>query len=160
MPTANSSKPAADAPQDQAAAVRKAADALYRAAVECCRQHDRAAKLVHEEDPELEHKHVDALCAVCDKSLEELANAYHHIAESVQLGRDVEWWRTANTLWHASHEYARHHAACEAAAKKLSGKRPADQLRALQMEYELAASSLLALRHAANDYLKTRPGLT
>jgi hypothetical protein len=30
----------------------------------------------------------------------------------------------------------------------------------MQMEYELEASSLLALRHAAEAYRKTRPELT
>ena len=75
MPNARSTSPArADAPKDPLTLVRTRADALYRAAIECCRQHDRAAK-VHKEDgePELEHKHVDALCAMCDGSLKEMS---------------------------------------------------------------------------------------
>ena len=56
-------------------AVRMRADALYRAAVECCRQHDRAAKLHRDSEPELEHQHVDALCKVCDDSLREMTDA-------------------------------------------------------------------------------------
>ena len=35
----------------------------------------------------------------------------------------------------------------------------AGQLGSVQMEYELEASSLLALRHAADAYRKTRPEL-
>jgi hypothetical protein len=30
----------------------------------------------------------------------------------------------------------------------------------MHVDYELEASALLALRHAADAYLKTRPGLT
>lgn len=161
MPSTRSpNTPAPEAPQDQLTVVRKAADALYRGAVECCRQHDRAAKLFGNEEPDLEVKHVDAMCSICDNSLEELAAAYNKIAGNAQPAREEEWWRKANTMWHASREYERHHKACEDAVKKLTGKRNAEQLKGLQMEYELAASALLALRHAANDYLKTRPGLT
>ena len=76
MPTTR--RPAAPdaAPADPVAIVRARADALYRAAIECCRQHDRAAKLFGNSDPELEHKHADALCAMCDGSLAELSHAY------------------------------------------------------------------------------------
>jgi hypothetical protein len=99
------------------------------------------------------------MCAICDTNLAELADAYHAAADASHAPKE-EWWRAANSLWHASHEYARHHDACEAALKKLSGKRTAEHLKGLQLEYELTASALLGLRHAANDYLKTRPGLT
>jgi hypothetical protein len=40
---------------DPVSVVRSRADALYRAAIECCRQHDRAAKLFGSSEPELEH---------------------------------------------------------------------------------------------------------
>ena len=160
MPTASRPKTHdAEAPQDPLVTLRKCADALFRSAVECCRQHDRAAKLFGGEDPELEYKHAEEMCAVCARSLAELTDAYDEAARNTQPPTHEDWWRKANTLWHASREYERHHLACDAAAKKLSGKR-GSQLSALQMEYELAASSLLALRHAANDYQKTRSGLT
>lgn len=160
MPTASRSNASdAEAPQDPALTLRKAADALFRGAVECCRQHDRAAKLFGGEDPELEYKHADEMCAVCDRSLAELTDAYDAAARNTQPPKEEDWWRKANTMWHASREYERHHLACDAAAKKLSGKRTA-QLPALTMEFELAASALLALRHAATDYQKTRAGLT
>jgi hypothetical protein len=141
-------------------AVRNSADALYRAAVECCRQHDRAAKLAHSEEPELERKHLDALCKMCDGSLVELADAYEAAAAHVHPQAAEPWWHKANALWHASREYRRRHAGCEKLAKNVSGKHTAISLRSMQMEYELEASALLALRHAADSYLKTRPGLT
>jgi len=158
MPTTR--RPVADsAPADPVASLRARADALYRAAIECCRQHDRAAKLFGHSDPELEHKHADALCAMCDGSLAELSKAYETAAANVQLGKDVEWWHKANSMWHASREYARRHAGCDALSKRISAKHSPEQLATMQMEYELEASSLLALRQAAEGYRKTRPEL-
>jgi hypothetical protein len=152
-----------DAPTDPLALVRIRADALYRAAFECCRQHDRAAKL-HKDpaEPELEHEHVDALCAMCDGSLSEMADAYKTAAADVHPDREELWWHKANSLWHASREYARRHAGGDAAAKsskRSSAKHSPDQLQSMQLEYELEASALLALRHAAEAYRKTRPEL-
>jgi hypothetical protein len=159
MPNATKQTSAAP-PRDPMRTVRAAADALYRAAIECCRQHDRAAKRSDAEEPELEHKHLDAMCAMCDGSLAELSDAYTAAAADLHPGRDEAWWHKANAMWHASREYARKHAGCDALAKQLSAKRTADKLAAMQMEYELEASALLGLRHAAEAYLKARPGLT
>ena len=157
----NASRPVNTAPaKDPMLSVQYAADALYRGAVECCRQHDRSAKRSGADEPELEHKHLDALCAMCDGSLAELAEAYSEAAAHVTPDRDEAWWHKANNLWHASREYERRHAGCDDLAKKLSAKHSAEKLSAMQMEYELEASALLALRHAADAYFKTRPGLT
>lgn len=148
------------APHDPMTLVRTRADALYRAAVECCRQHDRAAKL-HSgaSEPELEHEHADAMCAMCDGSLSEMSEAYERAAGTVHPDGDEAWWHRANGLWHASREYARRHAGCDALSRKLSSRHSPEQLTSMQMEYELEASSLLALRHAAEAYRKTRPEL-
>jgi hypothetical protein len=159
MPTTRRSAAADAAPLDPVASLRARADALYRAAIECCRQHDRSAKLFGSSDPELEHKHADALCAMCDGSLAELSKEYEQAAAHVQLGKDVEWWHKANSMWHASREYARRHAGCDALSKRISAKHSPEQLATMQMEYELEASSLLALRQAAEGYRKTRPEL-
>jgi hypothetical protein len=164
MPNAlrKSTAPAsADRSTDPMKVVRTRADALYRAAVECCRQHDRAAKLSSNgADPELEHKHLDALCAMCDGSLIEIAESYSEAAANLHPEQDDQaWWHKANSLWHAANEYARRHAGCDADSKKLSAKHNSEQLANLQMEYELEASALLALRHAAEAFLKTRPQL-
>jgi len=161
MPTTRRSTAPDAAPADPVAIVRARADALYRAAVECCRQHDRAAKLFNTSEPELEHKHADALCAMCDGSLVELSAAYESASAHVHPpAKEEGWWHKANALWHASREYARRHAGCDALSKRLSTKHSPDQLAAMQMEYELEASALLALRHAAEAYRKTRPELT
>jgi hypothetical protein len=151
--------PAPETPQDPMTQVRTRADALYRAAVECCRQHDRAARLHNSSEPELEHQHVDALCAMCDGSLSEMSQAYSDAAGNVHPVRDETWWHKANSLWHASREYERRHAGCDALARRVSAKHNAGQLTSMQMEYELEASALLALRQAADAYRKTRPEL-
>jgi hypothetical protein len=158
MPNPTKQKAVA-APKDPMALVSSRADALYRGAVECCRQHDRAARISNAEEPELEHKHVDALCAMCDGSLAELADAYHEAAGQIHPDRDEAWWHKANALWHASREYARRHAGCDAMAKRISSKHSASELASMQMEYELEASALLALRQAAEAYRRTRPEL-
>jgi hypothetical protein len=149
----------AEGSQDPITTVRDRADALYRAAIECCRQHDRAARLHHVSEPGLEHRQVDAMCAMCDGSLTELADAYA-AANDAHRDADEDWWHKANGLWHASREYARRHAGSDALSGKVSAKHRPDQLATMQMEYELEASALLALRHAADAYKKARPDLT
>jgi hypothetical protein len=158
MPHA-SSRAASAAGPDPLLLVRNRADALYRAAIECCRQHDRSAKISAADEPDLEHKHLDDLCRMCDGSLAELADEYTNAAATVHPGEDEPWWHKANALWHASREYARRHAGCEELGKRVSGKHAANQLASMQMEYELEASSLLALRHAAEAYRRTRDNL-
>ena len=140
-------------------AVRMRADALYRAAVECCRQHDRAAKLHRDSEPELEHRHADTLCKVCDDSLREMTEAYSEAAASLTPSRDEAWWHKANALWHSAREYSRRHAGCEAMSRKVSSNHKPEQLANMQMEYELLASAMLAMRQAADAYCRTRPEL-
>jgi hypothetical protein len=155
-PTRQTSSPQ----QDPMTVVRARADALYRAAIECCRQHDRSAKQSEHDEPELEHKHLDAMCAICDGLLVESSDAYAKAAHGVHPDREEAWWHKSNALWHASREFARRHAGCNALAKGVSDKHSAGKLAGMQMEYEFEASALLALRHAADAYFKTRPGLT
>ena len=149
----------ADAPRDPTQVVRSTADALCRAAMECCRQHDRSARLPADDGGELEHRQADELCRLCDGSLVELSDAYTAAAASLHPAGDQAWWHKANALWHASREYARRHAGCDALGKRLSAKHDSGRLGEMQMEYELEASALLALRHAAEAYRATRPDL-
>jgi len=155
-------RPASDSdttPREPLLAVRQRADALYRAAVECCRQHDRAARLHRDTESELEHRHADALCAVCDDSLREMAEAYAAAAANVHPERDEPWWHKANALWHAAREYSRRHAGCDEMNRKVSSHHKPGQLAGMQMEYELLASAMLAMRQAADAYCRTRPEL-
>jgi hypothetical protein len=136
MPNATRKSPDSP-PKDPVASVRSCADALYRSAMECCRQHDRIAKMAATDDVELERKHLEALCTTCDGSLTELADEYRKAAGEAGAGTDDLWWHKANNLWHASREYVRRHAGCDALAKSVSGKHSPDKLDCMKMEYEL-----------------------
>lgn len=154
---ATARRPPDDAPTDPMLLVRSRADALYRAAVECCHQHDRSARLSSSpDDAVLENRHVDAMCRMCDGSLTAMADQYTEAAASLHPAQDETWWHKANALWHASREYARRHAGCDEMLRTLSSRHDADQLASMQLEYELEASALLALRHASEAYRRTR----
>ena len=136
--------------------VRQHADALFRAAQECCRQHDRFARLLARPVVDIEELAMDGLCKACDQSLAELANAYGHAAASVRPMTDSPWLHNANALWIASREYVRRHAGCDAVTRKMQHHAPSD-LTKLHTEFELEASALLALRQACDAYRGTCP---
>jgi hypothetical protein len=136
--------------------VRQHADALFRAAQECCRQHDRFARLLARPVVDIEELAIDGLCKACDQSLEELANAYGQAAVSARPVSDNAWWHKANALWIASREYLRRHAGCDAVTRRMAHHSPSD-LTKLHAEFELEASALLALRHACDAYQGTCP---
>jgi hypothetical protein len=137
--------------------VRDAADAMFRAAAECCHQHDRAsrvhAKAVHEDEVEAAQR----ACEQCDHVLRDLSEAYEQTAAKVVLtGDDAGWWHRANALWLASREYLRRNGDCDSETKNLKDHSP-ERLNELHTEYELEASALLALKHAAEAYKRDRP---
>lgn len=140
--------------------VRDAADALFRAAAECCHQHDRVSR-VHAKSAVPEE--VDAAqraCDECDEVLRDLSAAYETTAARVvPTGEDEAWWHRANGLWLASREYLRRNGGCDSASRNFKDHSP-DRLNELHTEYELEASSLLALRHAAEAYQRERPSAT
>ena len=136
--------------------VRQHADALFRAAQECCRQHDRFARLLARPVVDVEELAMDGLCRACDQSLAELANAYGLAATGSKPLQDSEWWHRANALWIASREYVRRHAGCDAVTRRMGRHAPGD-LANLHAEFELEASALLALRHACDAYRGTCP---
>lgn len=148
------------APRDtplSVAAVREAADALFRAATECCHQHDRVSRIVGQSDLEKELVEVQKMCETCSDSLSKLTKHYEETSASVHpTGADEQWWRRANALWLASKEYLRRHRGCDAASRQLKNHGP-EQLEALHTEYELEASALLALQQAADAYKRGRP---
>jgi hypothetical protein len=138
-------------------AVRDAADALFRAATECCHQHDRVSRIVGKSELEQELVEVQRMCETCSESLSKLTRHYESASESVHpTGPDESWWRCANTLWLASKEYLRRHRGCDAASRELK-THGREQLGALHADYELEASALLALQQAADAYKRGRP---
>jgi hypothetical protein len=140
-------------------AVRRHADALLRAAMECCRQHDRLARLQQEGSVELEEDAVHRLCETCDGMLGELARAYEQAAAHVRPDGEPAWWRRANAMWLASREYSRRHAGCDAGTRRLNRHRASD-LASLHAEFELEGSALLALRHACDAYRSALPDVS
>lgn len=152
MPT----KPAPRISQPSAHPVRDAADALYRAALECCHQHDRLSRLnaVHADDAEFNAAW--DIAEICEAQLAERTATYE---ETAQLGRgkeSEEWWRSANTLWMACREYVRRHASSNGAASRRR-RHGAEELKEISLDYELEASARLAVKQAMGAYGQLRP---
>ena len=138
--------------------VRDCADALFRAALECCHQADRSSRVSAKSAVDVEQEAASALCDACNDTLRELTDAYEKASADVKpTGADEQWWHRANALWLASREFLRRHRGCDASSRDLNRHGP-DRLNALQTEYELEASAVLALRHAAEAYRQDRPG--
>jgi hypothetical protein len=136
--------------------VEGTADALLRASLEACRQHERVGRLIDKGSGDDELRASAALCELADGHLAARTAAYEAVAAAGKGTTSDDFWRAANTLWHASREYARRHHSCDSVSTKLS-KHSSDKLGELAMEYELEASSLLALRQAIAAYRKLRP---
>jgi NADPH-dependent ferric siderophore reductase len=137
--------------------VRDAADAMFRAAAECCHQHDRASRIHAKASLEAEVETAQRACEDCDGALQERVEFYETTANAiVPTGDDEAWWHCANALWLASREYLRRHGGCDSSTKNLKDH-SRERLNALHTEYELEASALLALRQAAEGYKRLRP---
>jgi hypothetical protein len=137
--------------------VRDAADALFRAAMECCHQHDRTSRVHAKSAVAEEVAAAQSACEHCDEVLRTLSTAYEQTTAEVHpTGADERLWHCANGLWLASKEYLRRNGGCDAASKEFKEHGPG-RLNDLHAEYELEASALLALRHAAESYKQARP---
>ena len=146
-----------DAPCTTVEAIRAKADALFRTALECCRQHDRLARVVRLSTLASEQRAAGSLCALCDEMLAQAVTAYEKCtAREHPDGDDGAWWHKSNGLWHASREYLRRHAGCDHVSRRLADQSSA-KFGELQMAYELEASALLALHQATEAYRKVRP---
>ena len=132
------------------------ADALFRSAAECCRQHRRYARLIEMNTDESEQRAALRLVAASDEQLAESAEAYESSCMKMNGERGDDWWHRANNLWHACREYARRHSMSDRASGEFRAH-DANKLNSLNVEYELEASALLALQHAVDAYRKLRP---
>lgn len=138
---------------------RISADALYRASLDTWHHHDRLSRLVGQPTIEAEHRVAREMCRLCDEALGQMCEAYGTVAAQLHPeDGDAEWWHKANGLWHAAREYLRRHAGCDRLTARMNAH-SADALGALLIEFDLEASSVLALRQAAQAYRQTRPGL-
>lgn len=139
----------------RANALLEQADALYRAASECHRQHTRYARLVDRGASDDEQRSALEMAYLCDDALGTAMLGYENAA--AKGGRlEEEWWHKGNRLWHASREYIRRHASCDGMAERL-GRQSPNRLAELTLAFDLEASALLALRMAADSYRSVRP---
>ena len=150
------SKSAAVATAAPALPLCEKADALFRFAAECCRQHRRYACLVDHDVSDSEQQAALRLVAICDELLLEHVEAYEKRAANEQQHREESWFRRANALWMASREYARRHRVSDMESRRLAAH-DARKLGRLTLEYDLEASALLALKQAIDEYRAARP---
>ena len=131
------------------------ADALYRAAADCHRQHTRYSKLVDQGASEDEQKSALELAYMSDDALGSAILSYERSAKGAGNSEEA-WWHKSNMLWHASREYIRRHASCDGMSQRL-GRQSPNRLAELALAFDLEASALLALRMAADSYRAVRP---
>lgn len=136
--------------------IEQRADAIYRWAVETCHQHDRFARVLESSADLVEVRAAQELVHLCDETLCTMLKAYEKAAADAKPDGAPEWWHKANALWHAGREYVRRHDGCDRASRSLALHSP-EALGELHIRYELEASALLALRHAADAYCRARP---
>ncbi len=152
--------------QDPVEAFYAGADALYRCAVECCRQHERVADLDRRGALGPERRAAQALARLCDDALDELAAAYERAATKARPTRGDAagdaCWHAANGLWLAARELTRRHRTSARAAKGIGehGDRSTARLTELALDYDLEASALLLLKQGIETYRKARPSAT
>jgi hypothetical protein len=144
--------------RDPIAAFFLRADALYRCAVECCRQHERLARLVERGALPAEQRAAQTLVTLADEALAELAGCYERAASRAHPSKEDVCWRAANGLWMAAREYARRHRTSDRAGRDIADTgEHSTRLAELALDYDLEASALLLLRQATESYGKTRP---
>ncbi len=131
------------------------ADALCRSATECCRQHDRVARIVERSDVDVEVNFAQEFCEVIHTGLGKLLSVYERGAAE-EPGSGEPWRQRSDALQHAARDYLRRHNECDQAARKLH-RHDSQLLATLAMEFEFEASALLTLRHATEAYRKERP---
>ena len=158
MPTSQSAtaKRAAALAVQELPALQCAADSLFRAAAECCRQQARLSRVLELSCGEEELKAVIEVSVLCAGNLDAAGARYSAMGSESHDGLTEDCWHAANTLWHASREYARRHQSCNVKSA-LRSRHSATQLGELAVEYELKASAVLALRYAVDEYAKRRP---
>lgn len=138
-----------------AASACGAADTLLRAAAECARQHERLGRALERACSDVELHHVAELTTLTDTHLQAVTAAYETTATAAPEAKDEAWWHAANSLWHASREYARRNAGTNHVSR-LAGKHSREKLRELAMEYELEKSALMSVKRAVADYKAVR----
>lgn len=136
--------------------VRDAADALYRAALESCNQHQRLARVLGHGLDDMELESVAEVVDLSDREVEKATKRYEDVAAAGRGKESEEWWHAANALWAGCREYGRRREQSDAVASRLK-RHDAAQLSEIRMEYELEMSARMALKQVITVYGKLRP---
>lgn len=137
--------------------LRAKADGLARTAAECIRMQDRCAKLNGLDCGQTEKKLARELATHVDKALATMVESYEKSAARVKPeGDDELWWKRANNVWMAAREYSRRHRSTDATEGSARHSGEVAALGELQLDAELEASALLAMRHAVKAYEAVR----
>jgi hypothetical protein len=136
-------------------AIIDCADMLYRAAAECCRQHQRYSRLVDKGVSAPEQKSALEMAFMYDDLLGTAMQGYEDATKGAPARPTEDWWRRSNMLWHASREYIRRHEDCDRLARGKGHSK--GELGEMAMEFDLEASALLALKMALDSYKAVRP---
>lgn len=147
MPT----KPAPRQSKPSLHPVRDAGDALYRAAQECCHQHERIGALIKVGADDQEFEAAWAMADMAEAQMGKRTEAYEAIAGAGRGAEPEDWWHRANALWMACREYARRYAASADAASRRK-RHTAAQLGEIAVEYELEISARMAVKQAMKEY--------
>src|SRR5688500_10991148 len=108
MPKSPSRAAVSEPAKSRVEAVRVGAAALFRAAVECCRQAERMSQLIDKSAIVVEQEAASRQREACNDTLRQLTEAYEKTAADVKpKGADEQWWHRANALWLASREVLR-----------------------------------------------------
>ncbi len=129
---------------------RDAGDALYRAAMECCHQHERIGALMQANADDAEFEAAWAMADLAEKQLVSRTNAYQEIAADGRGVDPEDWWHAANALWLACREYVRRYAVAGAAAQRK--RHTAAEFGEITVEYELEVSARMAVKQALKNY--------
>lgn len=164
--TTSSSAPirsAEPAPPDPVAAFYARADALYRCAAECARQHERVSELDGRDAPAVEQRAARALATLATDALEDLTGDYERGAATARPARGETTgdacWHAANGLWLSARELTRRRRTSARAGRGIGerGDRSSARLAELALDYDLEASALLQLKQATDAYRRARP---
>lgn len=147
MPT----KPAPRQSKPSLHPVKDAGDALHRAALECCHQHERIGALIKLGADDAEFAAAWEMADLAESQLVARTAAYEEIAAGGRGGEPEDWWHKANALWMACREYARRYAASADAASRRK-RHTAAELSEIAVEYELEVSARMAVKQAVKAY--------
>lgn len=145
------SKPAARPSKPSKHPVKDAGDAMHRAAVECCHQHERISALIKLEADDQEFASAWDMADLAEQQMALRTSSYEEIAVAGRGAESEDWWHRANALWMACREYSRRYSASADAASRRK-RHTEKEFAEIAVEYELEVSARLAVKQALRAY--------